>query len=74
MGSSVCRVGAGAHYPGWLYGLCAEKPPLQNHENAMINCENALQMVQMHSKVILLGGIYAVLVSLGKYVWVSVGK
>ena len=48
--------------------------PLQNHENAMINCENALQMVQMHSKVILLGGIYAVLVSLGKYVWVSVGK
>ena len=27
MGSSVCRVGAGAHYPGWLYGLCAEKPP-----------------------------------------------
>ena len=19
--------GAGAHYPGWLYGLCAEKPP-----------------------------------------------
>ena len=27
MSSSVCRVGAGAHYPGWLYGLCAEKPP-----------------------------------------------
>ena len=21
------RRGAGAHYPGWLYGLCAEKPP-----------------------------------------------
>ena len=43
MGSSVCRVGAGAHYPGWVYGLCAEKPTLQNHENAMVNSENALQ-------------------------------
>ena len=43
MGSSVCRVGAGAHYRGWLYGMCAEKPPIQNHENPMRNSENALQ-------------------------------
>ena len=50
---SVCPVGAGAHYRGWLYGLCAEKPP---------------------GAVLLLGGVYAVLVSLGRYVWVSVGK
>ena len=44
-------MGAGAHYRGWLYGLCAEKPP---------------------GAVLLLGGVYAVLVSLGRYVWVWV--